>query len=442
MKSNNLEINQSIKIKNTIRYGHEKITVHSLGMILLFANLFLPNYFGIALGGLPSLSIKRIILIFLWLFIYHDKNKRKQFLNVVLTFKFKWIFLFYMFVNFYTGIFRGSINTIFQPFINYIGLFFTMVYLFKYEISFEEFLNLVRKITLILCILGIIEYIVKFPLFSVLETIPGMFSTGARDGTLRIMGPCNNPLGYGLYLNMLFPLIAYDYKNKCINILKNKTLVLLIILNVFLINSRLASSFLILELFLLIIFSPRKIRTTSFLVLIICMVFMICGLVAFKDSSISQSIFKSVANIYDTIFGTNYSIMLGGDDITDSTNYRKLLPEIFKLDWLSPLVGRGISYKFSCVIGDYWIQSIDNFYVNQYIILAYPGLIADILIIISFINMIRKKAFVQKSAFYKVFFILNVCYFISLWWLDQLGTLSYIYLFFAFAYVHKDNKLI
>ena len=416
------------------------ISIRKLGLYLLICIFIFPDYFGIYIPKLPSLTMKRIILILLLLFIFHDKRKRKKFIEIILNFKFKYFFLLYIFVILYTAILRVNINTLFQPITDNILIFFTIVYLFKYELQTKDFFNIINKIAFFLCILGIIEYILGFSIFSMLETIPGILAVSSRDGVHRIMGPCRSPLAYGLYLNLLLPLIAYDYKHKVVNILKKKTLLILIVLNIFFVNSRLATAVLIIEIILLILISTKEIRELSFLVISASVLIILFFVFAFKNFELSQKIILSFTNIFDTIFNTNYGVNLGGQSLYDSTYYRTLLPKIFRLEWLNPLLGRGYGYKISLVIDGYWIRSIDNFYVGQYIFLGYPGLVATLGIIIAFLCFIYKKGFKERSLLYKSIFIACICYFISLWWVDHLGTLPYIYTLFGFVYAIKDKK--
>ena len=99
-------------------------------------------------------------------------------------------------------------------------------------------------------------------------------------------------------------------------------------------------------------------------------------------------------------------------------------------NWPDPLLGRGGAFNFHLYIEGYDIKSIDNFYVAQYVTYAWPGLIAWIFMSVSYFTDSVKKA-VKNINLAKLFAICWICYFIGLWYLDQLQTFPLMMIFFA-----------
>ena len=88
------------------------------------------------------------------------------------------------------------------------------------------------------------------------------------------------------------------------------------------------------------------------------------------------------------------------------------------------------------------IKSIDNYYVQQYIKYAYPGLITYCLFIITTVITMVYNIIKYKSGTYKLLLIAVCCYFFNLWYLDALQTLKFVYviiaLFFACVLLRQD----
>ena len=152
-----------------------------------------------------------------------------------------------------------------------------------------------------------------------------------------------------------------------------------------------------------------------------------------------------LASLIDQFFGTEYAAYFGAEvtRLDDSEEYRKMLPLIFTLDWLNPLVGRGVSRSFGAEINGFYIISIDNFFEFQYIISSYVGVIWFVLIFVCTVTGMIVAIKKYKSPVFKMTFVGTVCYFINLWWLDALQTLKYEYIIIAIFYAlymyYEDN---
>lgn len=240
---------------------------------------------------------------------------------------------------------------------------------------------------------------------------------------------------------ILIPLICYDISTKKIEILKNKWLLLLLVLNVLFNGARLTMGICFVEILLLVLLSDPKqwINLFGIGAILVAGVAFIC--IAFPNQSFSLLIMKNVTSVIDTVFNTNYGSLYGIDKagLYNSNHYRELLLKIFSLDYLNPILGRGSTYRFSYVMEGYWLRSIDNYYVNLYIMYAYPGLAVFLLMSGCILISILKKMASQKDALWKVLGVIFVCYYIALWYLDQLQTYKYIYVLFAIILVESSS---
>ena len=154
--------------------------------------------------------------------------------------------------------------------------------------------------------------------------------------------------------------------------------------------------------------------------------------------------------LVDHVLGTEISVNFGADITTlqNSEGYREYLPLIFKLDWLNPLIGRGVQKTFGAeVVGSngeiVYIGSVDNYYIVQYIKYAYPGMVSYLMYIVTCIITMVRNVFKNRSELTKILLISFCCYYINLWWVDSIQTLKFIYLFvalfFAEAFWKKDR---
>lgn len=162
-----------------------------------------------------------------------------------------------MFVVIYTNLIHPSINTIFYWITNGVLVIYLIAYLVVYEYGIEGVLNKFRQYAYILTVISPLELFIGFPPFSLLDTL-GKSNTNARFGSVRIMGNCSTTNGYAMYLMILFPLMCYDWKNKRIDLEKNKCLLLLMVLNIFLTGSRLTVGTLILGFMLCFLMQCKK----------------------------------------------------------------------------------------------------------------------------------------------------------------------------------------
>lgn len=421
------------------RSGTISISLHALTVFLVISIFFIPDYFGVSV-----FNCQRVALLLIWYIIFRNPERRSEFFRVIASFRFNKIIAVYLVVLLITSVYRLNLNTFLNPFFDQVVILYTMIYLFNKEISIKKFLSILIAIAYLLCLLGLVEYALQNSIFLKFETIKGLTGGMAiRGGRYRVMGPAHHALGYGLYLQIMIPISGYDCQKNEINPFKRLFLLLLISVNIFLTNSRSALGLMLVELVVVFLISPRKVKRGLFLM--ICYFAVIGGsiIVLFYKTSFVQSILVSTAQVLDAVFGGSLAVELGADTTIYelSEEYRDLLPEIFKLNWLNPWIGRGNGYQFNWNYQGFWVNSIDNYYVNQYIKVAYSGLIIQCIFYIAMIGMMVRAVLIKHSKVCLVVLISCLFYFITLWWVDALGTLDYIFMLFALVYtIHEDVR--
>ncbi len=440
MKENvKLETNavpKSIYIRETSKFN----TVRLISMVFVATYFLMPQYVGINLAGF-DMTVNRIFLVILYLCILSDSERAKEFTNMIRYYKYLPPLLCFMFVLVYTGVLRADVNTLMNATIEFMFLFL-LIYVIRYEIGIKIFLKITRGCSYILCILGIQEYVTGVNLFHKLQTLDANFSQYVRSGSLRIMGPCGHALAYGLLLILLFSLICVDLEKSEVNLLKHKVLFVLIAINVFLTGSRSSLAIFALAVVLIFLFSPMHTKKITILFMLIVVACVAAFVMVMPNNGMSRYIMLQITSIVDTVFGTNIAVSYGAETerLNNSSYYRQVLPKVFFVNYLNPILGRGVSRHSSFTIDGIFIISIDNFYVAQYIRYAYTGLIAYMwFVIASGIDML-KNWFSKKDGLYIVVLVGLLCYYINLWWMDSLQTLRYAYALFALIYVNMLEK--
>lgn len=426
--------------KSYINTETGKKIFYRISVLFLFVYIVLPQYFGLNTPGF-DLTAQRMMFLFVLLYIIESPKRAYEFWEMIKSSELLPYIAVYLFICFYTAIYRHHIGTFLYSLIELLTMF-EVIFIVKNVVGLEKTFKYLRLFTYLLCILGIIEFLMKKTPFSYLETIKGLYTGGMiRSGSYRVMGPANHSLGYGLMLVILLPISCLDIKKDEINILKHVPLFLLIVVNVFLTGSRSTLAVMMLEIVLLFVFSNRNNKKRTFFYFFFFIAIMAILVVLLYNTGFSRYILLQITSVIDEIFDTQFSLNYGADVTTlyNSSNYRTYLPRIFSVDFLSPWIGRGSGYRFTWYVEGVLVASIDNFYVATYIRYAYSGLIAYVAFIIKIISTIVKNLVIRKSGFCSMVFIGVVCYFINLWWLDTLQTIKYVYFLIALFYVYISN---
>lgn len=416
-------------------------TLYYINMFLLITDFLMPQYFGVDVGY--DITCTRFANILLVLYIFANPKILGLFSKNCLKVAMSIPLLLYMMVTFYTMVLRVDINAFMLVFLEVLTLYM-LFFGIRFVIGIRKSFKIIIFCAYFLSIYGLVEYLAGQSLYlKFLRTVPTAVINCYRSGRYRIMGPCGHPLGYGLLLLLFIGLCCIDFDNDEIYLFKRPILLILLIVNVFLTGSRSTLAITVIEMIIILIFSrgyrKKKALWYSFAGIVIFALFV---LLTYK-TRIGRYILMQITSVIDLAFDTEISANFGADVTTleNSEGYREFLPLIFTLDWLNPLVGRGIKQEFGAefVAPDgsmIYVNSVDNYYVVQYIKYAYPGLVTYVLfILVTGIKMIVSSVRL-RSGVVKGLVIGFICYFFNLWYLDALQTLKFLYvvvaLFFAF----------
>lgn len=419
-----------------------EVKVFSWVAVTFFFTLFvLPQYFGIPFP-LFDLTALRIVIVAAMFMIIMDTKRLHDFIQVIGDASCTKALVPYLIVITYTMVLRVDVNAFLNPFIEFVT-FYLLIYLIKDCLGVERTIRLIIKLSYLIVILGVIEYVMGRSPFSYLETISGIY-TGqfVRSGSYRIMSSCNHSLGYGLMLIIMVPFSCVDLKNNEINLLERPVLIVLLALNVFLCGSRSTLSVFILEVFILILLSPKMRKKRLILIGSVLVVAFLCFLMAARNTSVGQYFLLQITSIIDELFGTELALQYGADiqALSSSSNYRDQLKQIFFVDWLNPFLGLGRKRDFATEINGSYVRSVDNFYIAEYVRYAYPGMISYILFLFHFVKGLVKNILHSSSGIMRALFAGVVCYLINLLWADSLQTLKYLYIVFALFICIEDSK--
>ena len=427
---------------------HNLRLLFGLNMFLLIALFIMPQYFGIHIGwDITCTRFANILLAFYSLLQYRVFN---LFTNTFLKCSVTIPLVIYLFIAIYTMVFRVDINAFMLVFLEILTMYM-LIFAIRYVIGIKLSIKVIIACAYFLSIYGFVEFAAGQSLFlRFLRTVPSAVTNCYRSGFYRIMGPCGHPLGYGLLLILFVAIACLDYEKDEIYLYKRPILLFMLIANTFLTGSRSSQGIVVLEVILILLFSNRTNRKKAiFYSVVIVLSFGFFLMVSYK-TRLGRYLLMQITMLIDQVFDTEISVNFGADITTlkNSEGYREFLPYIFALDWLNPLLGRGVKTGFSGQVynseGKYaFVSSVDCYYICQYIKYAYPGLFAYCVFIITSVVTMIKSIVKYKSNTMKIVLIGFICYFINLWWVDALQTLKFMYaflaLFFAVLLYHRDN---
>ena len=416
-----------------------------LNVFLLIVLFIMPQYFGIHIGwDITCTRLANILLIIYSLLQFRVFNLfTKTFISCSITIP----LVLYLLVALYTMIFRVDVNALVLVLLEVLTLYM-LIFAIRYVIGVKRAIRIIIGCAYFLSIYGFVEFVAGQSLFlKFLKTVPTIVVNSYRSGYYRIMGPCGHALGYGLLLILFVAMACLDYEKNEIYLYKRPVLLVMLIGNTFLTGSRSSQGIVLVEIVIILILSSREKRKKAVFYSVILVLSGVVFTVVTYNTKIGQYIMMQITMLIDQIFNTELSLKYGAEvtRLQDSENYREYLPKIFNLDWLNPLVGRGVKQSFSAEILKedgtmIYIKSIDNYYVNQYIKYAYPGLIAYVAFIITTAITMIKEIIKHKSAVAKIIFLGFICYFVNLWWVDALQTLKFVYAYVAVFFATLLNN--
>lgn len=419
-----------------------RIRYSSLFIVYLACFWVMPNYFAVKVSGLPLMTMHRVLLIALLLWVLLNRRMMSDFWRVINTLSLveKAVFIGFAASTFVTGLFFGM-NSFFNPLFDDI-LSFCIIYFSLYRyLDFDDVQSLARKILWVVCLLGLIEAASGVNVFDYLNTGMSDLNYGSlmRDTTLRVTSAYGHPLAYSMVLNLLFPLVCYDSRNREVYLFRDGPLFVLVLLNMLLTGSRSGIALFIIELLLILLLSDR--RHMQKLV--------VNGLVAVSASTLVlmfgssnvfiRSLIRSVLYTVDGMFHTNYAVLYGGDaHVAQSSEYRNVLWKLLGRQELLTPFGKGNDYRINIMIGGWYINSIDNFYINYYIRFGVVGVLALLCFFLVYVLIFLKRALEHREVrkLCLLFLIIMAVYLSNLVVVDEIGTLRIFMSVLALASVY------
>jgi hypothetical protein len=410
----------------------EKVWVDKVAFAYLFALYVMPQYFGIH-SPVFDLTIVRITIIVFAVFIFGSFERSKEFKEILVSEKMGLLLLPYIIVLLYTMALRGDFNAFLNPFFEFVEMYL-LIYIIKNTFGVERTIKIIIGFIYLLTILGIVEAFMGRSPFSYLITIPGLY-TGRfiRGGHYRIMSNCNHSLGYGLLLVSAMPFTAYDYEKDEFNAFRRPVLLLLVVVNIFLTGSRSSLGVGLAEVFALLFFSDLKFLKRNLSVFFGTVTLFAALIFVLQDTGFGRYILLQVTAMIDSVFHTEFSAKYGANVLLlrQSAAYRDLLKQVFTVDWLNPILGIGRKRGFKSLVDGRVVNSIDNFYIAEYVRYAYPGLITySLFLVVTGIRMLKDEIR-TRSSLIRMLLVSAVFYCLHLYIADTLQTVKYLYLVFA-----------
>ena len=181
-----------------------------------------------------------------------------------------------------------------------------MIYVLREYLGSDGFLVLFRRMLLFLCVLGLVEAVMRKTPFAYLETIRGLYTGGMiRSGSYRIMGPANHSLAYGLILISGLPLLCIDEEKHCFTLFRHLPLLLLVVVNVFLTGSRSTLAVMGLELLLLTVLAPGEQRKKLLFTIVPAGLLILLLAFLFPNSPPGHYILLQLSTVVDEFGGTS-----------------------------------------------------------------------------------------------------------------------------------------
>ncbi|WP_029321000.1 hypothetical protein [Butyrivibrio sp. AE3004] len=437
MISKNSELEYSSKY---IKAPREQVVFYRCSILYIFILYVMPQYFGVP-NPIFDLTIVRISIIILLIFIALDYGRLHAFIDMIFNEKMSAILLPYLIVIFYTMVLRVDFNALLNPLIEILEMYL-LIYVIKDSVGVDKTVKLIIAFVYLIIILGFVESFTQESPFSYLVTIDGIY-TGRyiRGGHYRIMSNCGHSLGYGLMLMTMMPFAGYDVEKNEFNIFRRPLLLIGIIVNIFNTGSRSSLGIMFVELALMLFLSDRKYLKNNLLITTVSLIVFFAVTFATQTTPLGKYILLQLTSLVDSIFETQYSIKYGANyqQLIQSKAYRELLKRIFKVQWLNPILGIGRKRSFTSLVDGKVVASIDNFYIAEYVRYAYPGMYSyQFYLAYMGIKMVI-DIFKTRSAIVRAMFVGMVSYCYHLTIADSLQTLKYLYILFA-IYICCDKK--
>jgi hypothetical protein len=310
--------------------------------------------------------------------------------------------------------------------------------------DFDRVIKCLLFAALFIAVFGVIQFIFSINIFSYLDIVKSsrqLFSSASnqRLGMRRIEGPFGHSLALCNFLLMIIPLGIYKWRiSKSIKV-KTGYLALIILLFVNLILSLSRGPMLSFAFGLLFYFALTDKRTKQIIFMLLSLLIGLLAVAKFVGA-MPGFIRNYLVSILDSVLMRNTSIAEFGSNSNAST-YRLYLFDLAKklvtdkFFW----IGRGTSFfrlneVYDWVPGmsttsEIRVTSVDNYYILKYIEMGFSGLFSTLLFIFSLIyaSISNFKKSINKGFAASCIFIF-LSYFISLFTVDELGTLKFLWI--------------
>jgi hypothetical protein len=434
-----LSINEERSKSKYLKVPAERAAFYKCSVFFVFALYVMPQYFGIP-NPFFDLTLVRIAIIILLIFIICDYTRIRDFVTCIINEKISRVLIPYFVVLLYTMVLRIDINAFLNPFIELLEMYL-LIYVIKDSLGTEKTVKLIQAYIYALIIIGFIEMVIQVSPFSFLVTVDDVY-TGRfiRGGHYRIMNNCNHSIGYGMLLVTALPFAGYDVEKETYNLFRRPLLLIGIIVNIFATGSRSSLGIMFAEIFLMLILSDKEHHRENIFAIVSGLVAFTVFVFVFQGTAFGKYVLLQITSLIDSFFNTQFSLKYGADltHLNQSAAYRDLLHQVFKVGWLNPFLGIGRKRGFASEVNGLVVQSIDNFYIAEYIRYAYPGMLSYIAVIIYMVYAMLKDVVKTHSALIRTLFIGTVCYCMHLYIADSLQTLKYLYVLFA-LYICADK---
>lgn len=411
------------------------IRFENVATFFVISVLILQSLISLKLGGLPVITLPRIMLVVCYMWVFLVKERQAAFWRTARQCAYNVPLLLFSAVCVYTAVLVPDFNTFFSFFVDNFLMFYLFLYVMKNCLSLNKIISIVTICLYVVTIFGVVEFLTSinvFTQFSLSNT--DVIDVSYRDDSLRIRGPYGHALAYGMVMLLLFPITCYRENDNCIDLFKNKCLLILIALSMFFTGARSGIGLFLIELVVLYLLTGKKYRTPQLLYTVI-IVIACSGIVYFLgNTEFVQYLFRQFFYIIDQWFGTNHSLQYGGDaSIKASSIARDRIWKIPFSDNVNLWLGKGVSNHDVFVIDGWKVVSIDCYYVRVYVAYGIGGIIALLLVVATFMRRSISGYVHLKNMGIVAAAIAGIAYLANLLYVDELSTFRLFLMLVAFS---------
>lgn len=428
------------------RLRSDVLTFNNLCVVLLVCIFALPQYFGIPTPAF-AFTAQRIVLVLVLLAIGLSRERARDCWNIFINNKFIIPCVPLLVVSAYTAIIRQAPTTFLQIVFDNVIPFLIVVYLAWRCMSVEEIVDILVKIFVVVCCIAVFDAFRRWNPYDLIHTIKSVRGgSGWRVSSYRVAAMCSHPIGFGLYIILMLPVICADTKHNKVNLFKHPVALTLAVICALETGSRFPQAMFAVEIVVFYCLTDRDVRNrvSGYLLTTLITVVLLCVILR-EEPHMKRWVWVNVYQVVDALFHTNFTETEIGHwqmVFTDaSKSYRDLLPQIFFMtDKFDPLIGGGYTESKLIIDGTNVMRSIDNNYVCVFMDLAWPGVIATIaiyayMLYAAFLGWTR-----HQSTLCLCMGIAMLLYFFCLWFVAYLNTYKFLFALFGLVYAVCFNE--